>query len=238
MKNLLYCFFVYVILVLQLIIFKDKKLNDWYPYPVFINMSNRSCVVVGGGKVALRKISDLLETGAKVTVVAKIPDSIIEDLAKKGSIKLFKRFFKPEDIENAFLVFIATDDDSVNAEIAVIAKKHGALVNVVDNPRYCDFFSGAVVKRGPLRIAISTSGCSPGIAAEIRRELNELYSESFAEFVQTAGEMRQYVLSLDDITKDRKNNALKWLSKKETLTLFIDSGKEKVWEGLKRIIFS
>jgi len=213
-------------------------LSDYYPYPVFINMRDRSCIVVGGGKVALRKISDLLETGAKVTVVAETPDPIIEDLAQKGNIKLFKRLFKPEDIENAFLVFTATDDDSVNAEIAGIAKKYGALVNVVDNPQYCDFFSGAVVKRGPLRIAISTSGCSPGIAAEIRRELNELYSESFASFLQTVGEMRQYVLSLDDITRDKKNNALKWLSKKETLTLFIDSGKGKVWDGLKRIISS
>jgi len=201
-------------------------------------MRGRSCIVVGGGKVALRKISDLLETGAKVTVVAETPDPIIEDLAQKGNIKLFRRLFKPEDIENAFLVFTATDDDSVNAEIAGIAKKYGALVNVVDNPQYCDFFSGAVVKRGPLRIAISTSGCSPGIAAEIRRELDELYSESFASFLQTVGEMRQYILSLDDITRDKKNNALKWLSKKETLTLFIDSGKGKVWDGLKRIISS
>ena len=213
-------------------------MSDYYPYPVFINMRGRSCIVVGGGKVALRKISDLLETGAKVTVVAETPDPIIEDLAQKENIKLFRRLFKPEDIENAFLVFTATDDDSVNAEIAGIAKKYGALVNVVDNPQYCDFFSGAVVKRGPLRIAISTSGCSPGIAAEIRRELDELYSESFASFLQTVGEMRQYILSLDDITRDKKNNALKWLSKKETLTLFIDSGKGKVWDGLKRIISS
>ena len=213
-------------------------MSDYYPYPVFINMRGRSCIVVGGGKVALRKISDLLETGAKVTVVAETPDPIIEDLAQKGNIKLFRRLFKPEDIENAFLVFTATDDDSVNAEIAGIAKKYGALVNVVDNPQYCDFFSGAVVKRGPLRIAISTSGCSPGIAAEIRRELDELYSESFASFLQTVGEMRQYILSRDDITRDKKNNALKWLSKKETLTLFIDSGKGKVWDGLKRIISS
>ena len=213
-------------------------MSDYYPYPIFINMSKRSCVVVGGGKVALRKINDLLEAGAKVTVVAETPDTAIVDLAQKGKIKLFRRLFKPEDIENAFLVFTATDDDSVNAEIAGIAKKYGALVNVVDNPQYCDFFSGAVVKRGPLRIAISTSGCSPGIAAEIRRELNELYNESFASFLQIVGEMRQYVLSLDDITRDKKNNALKWLSKKETLTLFIDSGKGKVWDGLKRIISS
>lgn len=213
-------------------------MDDYYPYPVFINMRGRSCVVVGGGKIALRKINDLSETGAQVTVVAETPDPIIENLAKKGDIKLFKRHFKPEDIENAFLVFTATNSDAVNAEIAGIAKKRGALVNVVDNPQHCDFFSCAVVKKGPLRIAISTSGRSPGIAAEIRRELDELYSESFADFLQTVGEMRQYILSLSDITKSEKNNVLQWLGKKETFTLYINSGKEKVWEELKRIISS
>ncbi len=201
-------------------------------------MSGRLCVVVGGGKVALRKINDLLETGAHVIVVAKSPDSTIEELAKKGDIKLFKRLFKPEDIENAFLVFATTDNDLVNAEIAEIAKKMGAIVNAVDNPKHCDFFSGAVVKRGPLRIAISTSGRCPGISAEIRQELEKLYSESFADFLETTGEIRQYILSQNDITKDKKNRALQWLRKKEILTLFINSGKEEVWEELKRIISS
>ena len=213
-------------------------MNKNYPYPVFLKISGKSCVVVGGGKVALRKVNDLLEAGAKVTVVAEIPDPLIEDLSKKEEIKLFKRLFRPEDVENTFLVFAATDDNAVNAEIAEIAKKNGALVNAVDNPEHCDFFSGAVVKRGPLRIAVSTSGCCPGIAAGIRRELEENYDVSFADFLESAGEMRQFILSTTNITNDAKNRALQWLCDNETFKLYIESGKEKVWEELKKIISS
>jgi len=209
-----------------------------YPYPVFLNLSGRLCVVVGGGKVALRKINDLLEAGAQVTVVAETPDKLIEECAARKEIKLFKRLFRPEDIKNAFLVFAATDDNVVNTEIAEIARGSGAIFNAVDNPQQSDFFSGAVVKRGPLRIAVSTSGLSPSIASGIRRELEEHYSESFADFLITAGKMRQYILELDTITKDKKEYALKWLGKKETLTLFITSGEEKVWKELKKIISS
>ena len=213
-------------------------MNKHYSYPVFLNLSGKSCVVIGGGKVALRKVNDLIEAGALVTVVAEKPDPLIEELSKKGTIKLVRSFFKPEDVEKAYLVFAATDDNSVNTEIAEKAHQKGILVNAVDNPGQCDFFSGAVLKRGPLRIAISTSGLCPGIASNIRRELEKQYSESLSDFIETAGEMRKYVLSIKDINTDKKDNALKWLCAEKTLTLFIHSGKEKVWEKLKKIISS
>jgi len=213
-------------------------LNKHYSYPVFLNLSGRPCVVIGGGKVALRKVNDLIETGALVTVVAEKPDSLIEELSQRGTIKLLRSLFKPKDMENAFLVIAATDDNSVNSEIAERAHQKGILVNAVDNPGQCDFFSGAVLKRGPLRIAISTSGRCPGIAAYIRRELEKQYSGSLSDYIETAGEMRQYILSAEDLHADKKDNALKWLCAEETLTLFVHSGKEKVWEELKKIISS
>ncbi len=195
-------------------------------------------MVIGGGKVALRKVNDLIEADAQVIVVAEKPDFLIEELSQKGTIKLFRRSFKPEDVEGAFLVFAATDDNSVNTEIAERARQKGVLVNAVDNPAQCDFFSGAVLKRGPLQIAVSTSGRCPGIAADIRRELEKQYGELFSDFLETAGEMRKYVLSEEDIQTEKKDIALKWLSARETLTLFMNSGKEKVWEELKKIISS
>ena len=209
-----------------------------YPYPIFLNMRDRQCVVVGGGNVALRKIMGLLEAGASVTVVAEKFDPLIMDLAKEEKIKLIKRHFKPQDIENAFIVFAATDDNAVNVEIAEIAREHGTLVNAVDNPVYCDFFSSAVMKRGPLRIAVSTSGLCPGIANCIRKELEELYDESYSDFIRNAGVMRHYILHRENITENQKNNALKWLYNKETFNLFVNSGKEKVWEELEKIISS
>ena len=209
-----------------------------YPYPIFLNLSDRQCIVVGGGNVALRKIMGLLEAGATVTVVAEKFDPLIMDLEKEGKIKLIKRHFKPQDIENAFVVFAATDDNAVNVEIAEIAREQGTLVNTVDNPGHCDFFSSAVMKRGPLRIAVSTSGLCPGIAYRIRRELEELYDESYADFIQNAGVMRHYILHCENITENQKNNAMKWLYNEETFNLFVNSGKEKVWEELEKIISS
>ena len=188
-------------------------MNKYYPYPLFLKISGKSCVVVGGGKVALRKVNDLLEAGAQVTVVAEIPDPLIEELSQKGEIRLFKRLFMPEDVENTFLVFAATDDNAVNAEIAGIAKKNGTLVNAVDNPE-------------------------PGIAAGIRRDLEKNYDVSFADYLESIGEMRQFILSINNITTDRKNRALQWLCDNETFILFIESGEEKVWEELKKIISS
>ena len=95
-------------------------MNDYYPYPIFLNLNDRDCVVVGGGSVAKRKIMDLLEAGAGVTVVAEKFDPLIMDIVQKGKIKLIKRNFKPQDIENAFIVFATTDDNAINVEIAEI----------------------------------------------------------------------------------------------------------------------
>jgi len=212
--------------------------KERYPFPIFLNVSDRNCVVIGGGKVALRKINDLIEAGALITVIAVEPLPEIENLSGSGEVKLLKRRFKPGDLDDAFLVFAATNDKTLNVKISEAAKQRGILVNVVDNPELCNFFSGAVVKRGPLRLAVSTSGRCPSIAAGIRKELEELYTESYGDFVQSAGELRDKILSVQDITDEKKQQALKWLSQKETFTLFLNYGKEKVWEKLKKIIYT
>ncbi|MFC1541946.1 bifunctional precorrin-2 dehydrogenase/sirohydrochlorin ferrochelatase [Candidatus Latescibacterota bacterium] len=211
-------------------------LVDHYPYPVFIRLNGRKCVVVGGGKIASRKISDLLESGAEVTVIAEIPDRRIKELAEKKEITLYNRRFEPGDIEGAFLVFAATDNDSVNAEIADIGSEAGALVNAVDNPSHCDFFSAGVVKRGPLRIAVSTSGFCPAVAAGIRRELEELFSKSYGDYLVFACEMRNHVLKSNDIAKVKKDKVLQWLGKKETFNFYTNAGKEAVWAELEKMI--
>jgi precorrin-2 dehydrogenase / sirohydrochlorin ferrochelatase len=214
----------------------EIELSEHYPYPIFVRLSGRKCVVVGGGKIATRKVSELLESGADVTVIADVPDPRIEELAGKKEITLHKRLFEPVDVEGAFIVFAATDVDSVNAEIAAIGSDGGALVNAVDNPPHCDFYSAGVVKRGPLRIAVSTSGFCPAAAAGIRRELEEQYDESYGDFIMQACEMRQHILKMDGLPKDIKNSALMWLGNKETYNLFIKAGKDEVWAELEKII--
>ncbi len=207
-------------------------------YPVFLLLSGKLCVIAGGGGVALRKAFELLEADADVTVVDDNPSQEITELSEQGLITLKTKRFEPCDVEGAFLVFAATDDKTANAQIIEAAKRTGALANAVDTPELCERFSGAVVKRGPLKIAVSTSGCCPGIAGQIRRELEELYPVSYTYFIDTAGEMRKFILSHKDLSAVKKKDALSWLAQKETRTLFFESGKEKIWKELQKLISS
>jgi precorrin-2 dehydrogenase / sirohydrochlorin ferrochelatase len=206
-------------------------------FPVFLKLEGKRCLVVGGGKVAYRKILDLLDCGADITAVAEDPIPECTEIAEKGKLTLLARCFRPEDIEGAFLVFAATDDDEVNAEVSDLARRKGILANIVDDPAKCDFFSGSVVKRGPLQIAISTGGSSPSISQKIRRELEERYSESYGEFIDTAGEIRKEILA-SGLTEERKRLSLQWLAGEEAYTVFINSGKATVWEEVRKILFS
>ena len=207
------------------------------PYPVFLAIEGKPCLVVGGGRVAHRKTLDLLECGASVTVVAESAAPEMTELAAQGKIRLLRRRAEPEDVSGTFLVFGATDDDGLNASICDAARAEGILVNAVDNPSSSDFTSGAVVKRGPLRIAISTSGCSPLIATSIRRELEERYGESFGAYIACAGELRTRILSLP-CPLERKDEALRWIAGGSAFNLFLGSGREGVWNEVRKILFS
>ena len=188
--------------------------------------------------MASRKISDLIECGGNVVVVDGKPLPGIERLHEDGGIRLLRREFRPEDLDGAFLVYAATGDESVNVEISRLAQERGIPVNAVDSPGHCTFISGAVAKRGPLRIAVSTSGAFPAIAGSIRRELEEAYDESYGEYVAAAGEMRRFVLDDDTIDRHKIPELLEWLADGEALRLFRESGEDAVWNRLRRKISS
>jgi len=207
------------------------------PYPVFWLIAGKPCLVVGGGKIACRKIRDLVECGATVTVVAEDALPEAEELAERGAIRLFNRRFEPDDVDGMTLVIAATDDDAVNAGIAQYARREGIPVNAVDDIGSSDFISGAVVRRGPLRIAVSTSGCSPLISGSIRRELEERYDESFGAYIELAGELRTFILSAE-CGRTVKDDALRWIAGRTAYDLFVRSGEEPVWKHVKTILFS
>lgn len=136
-------------------------------YPVFFDLRGREVVVVGGGKVAVRKARGLIEAGAKVTVVAP-------DLAEEIDVIWKKRRYRRGDLKNAALAFAATNDRAVNARIATEAKSLGIPVNVADAPDECDFIVPSRVRRGNLQIAVSTGGESPRMAKELRKQLESV----------------------------------------------------------------
>lgn len=207
------------------------------PYPVFLLMAGKPCLVVGGGKIACRKIHDLVDCGAMLTVVAENTLPELEQLSEKGTIRIYRRRFEPGDVRGMTIVIAATDDDAVNASVAGYARAEGIPVNAVDNISASDFISGAVVRRGPLQIAVSTSGCSPLLAGSIRRELEERFDESFGGYIELAGELRTYILSAE-CGRSSKDGALRWIADRTAYELFACSGKEPVWEHVKLILFS
>jgi precorrin-2 dehydrogenase / sirohydrochlorin ferrochelatase len=164
-------------------------------FPAFLKLAGRPCVVVGAGSVAVSKVTSLLECGAQVTVVAPRADAIIEQLAATRKLRWLPRKFAANDLARAFLVIAATSDPSVNRAVFHEAQSRGILCNSVDDPPNCDFYFPAVVRRGPLQIAISTSGESPALAQRIRVEIEESLRESLGDWVEEIGEARREILA-------------------------------------------
>jgi precorrin-2 dehydrogenase/sirohydrochlorin ferrochelatase len=138
-------------------------------YPIFLRLKDRPVLVVGAGKVALRKTRGLVEAGAKVTVIAPECESEFDDLP----VRMVRRRFRASDLADYVLVFAATDDRLTNHRIGIAAKGKGVFANIADSADECDFVVPARVQRGTVQIAVSTGGENPRISAELRKKLEE-----------------------------------------------------------------
>ena len=170
-------------------------------YPVYLNLKNKRCVVVGGGKVAERKVLSLLKTGASVTVISPVLTARLKREIGKGRINHIPREYKKGDLKNAFLVIASTDSIETNKEISDDAPH---LVNVVDVPSLCNFIVPSVVRRGPLTIAISTSGVSPSVSKAIRKELERQFSPEFGRHLDSLKKIRAKALKEIADKKERE----------------------------------
>ncbi|HOO72770.1 MAG TPA: bifunctional precorrin-2 dehydrogenase/sirohydrochlorin ferrochelatase [Spirochaetota bacterium] len=144
-------------------------------YPVMLNLSGKRTVVVGGGEVACRKVRDLLDAGALVTVISPEVHADIEKIARENGemISIEGRKYEPGDLRGASLVFSATDDSAVNREVFREAEQLNIFINAVDDPDNCSFIVPSSIRRGDLIVAVSTSGASPSLAAKIRKDIEK-----------------------------------------------------------------
>lgn len=163
-------------------------------YPIHLDLTEMHCVIIGGGLIAARRISGLLEAGAKVTVISPHCHLRIDQLSADGSIVNIKRNYEGElDIMNADLVFAATNDETVNRLVAADASKHQIPVNHLGDSTRSTFIVPAVLRRGGLTMSVSTSGASPGLARKIRDELAESYGQEYELYVDFLSELREWV---------------------------------------------
>jgi precorrin-2 dehydrogenase len=159
-------------------------------FPMFLKLEGRRCLVVGAGVVAEGKIRGLLEAGASVQVVAPEAVRQVQKWAGEGAVHWKTRLFEPRDLDGIFLVIVATSSRKVNEKVFREAQAKDVLCNAVDDPEHCDFYYPAVVKRGDLQIAISTSGRSPALAQRLKRELEEQFGPEYEAWVAELGKQR------------------------------------------------
>jgi precorrin-2 dehydrogenase / sirohydrochlorin ferrochelatase len=174
-------------------------------YIACLRLSGRRCVVVGGGDVGLEKVEGLLACDGDVTLIA--PDAIpaLQELASEGSIRWERREYAgAADLEGVFMVIAATSDTDVNIAVYEDAERRAMLVNVVDVPPLCNFILPAIIRSGPLAIAISTAGASPALAKRIRDEIADEYGEPYARLAVLLNDVRGWAKGTLPTYQDRK----------------------------------
>ncbi len=194
-------------------------------FPVFLNLNAKKAVVIGGGKVAERKVLALIKAGAFVKVISPNITKTLERLRKKGLLIHLKRHYRKGDLKDAFIVIAGTSSAQTNTKIAQDARhlrdESQRLLNVIDTPSEGNFIAPSIVKRGPLTIAISTEGCSPAVSKTIRKEIEKCYGTEFAHYLRFVGLMRKKAIK--EIKDDKKREEfLKGLA------------SEKIFNALRR----
>ena len=195
-------------------------------FPMFVKLVGRRCVVVGGGPIAESKVESLLTSGAEVIVVSPTLTVPMADLERRGSVAWWAREFEAADLNGAFLVIAATGDEAINELVFQEAERRGVLCNAVDQPPRCHFYFPAVVRRGALQIAISTSGLSPSLAQRLRKQFEVEFGPEYADWLQWLGVVRE-ALMLRQINFATRKHLLAHLTSRETFDRWLVSRKRK-----------
>ena len=205
-------------------------------YPIFLEMSGRRAVVIGGGAVAVRKARCLLTAGARLVVVAEHIDDVLTNLCTTSGSELIRSRYAKDYIAEAVLVIAATNDTELNRRIFKDCQELEILCNIVDQPELCDFYVPAVIKRGDLQIAISTEGDCPAYAGHLRKKLEQIITEKHGEFLTELEAVRQHII--EDVTDPaNRNTLLGKLVDDDSFDYFVKNGsaawRRKAYETIK-----
>lgn len=176
-------------------------------FPMFLKLAKRRCLVVGAGKTAEEKIPTLLRCGAHVVVVAPVATRAIQGWAAEDKIVWEERRFEPRDLDGVFLAVVATPQKILNRAVFELAQQRRILCNVVRDRASCDFYYPAVVRRGPLQIAISTAGHSGALAQRLRKQLESQFGPEWESWLRWLGEARSSLYD-DPLSPKRRRTML------------------------------
>jgi siroheme synthase-like protein len=173
-------------------------------FPIYLNLTGKRVVVIGGGDVAERKVASLSGMGAEITLISPDVTAELLSLSKSNAISWQKRSYVRGDCAGATLVFSATDDPAISRAVWEEATTAGILINTADQPSMCDFIMPAVVRRGELAVAISTGGASPALAATLREKLSGMFGPEYEELVEILSHARPEIQRRFQDDRDRK----------------------------------
>jgi len=183
-------------------------------YPIYLDLKGRDVLVVGGGAIAEGKALQLVQAGARVTVVSPELTEALRAASDRDEITHLGSSFIEEDLNGVFLVISATDDRKLNEKVAKAARERGLLCNIVDQPDLCDFITPALVTRGELQISVSTGGGSPTLTQRVKREVAAVIGEEYGVLLELAAEMRA----------EAKGRIAEFERRKDALRAFVESG--------------
>lgn len=172
-------------------------------YPVNLNLEGKKCVVVGGGRVAERKVLELLECGAEVTLISPQLVPKLRELSNKRVIQYIKRAYKPGDLKGAYLAIASTNSQGVNRHVGEEARMLGILANIVSSVGLSDFTVPGVLRRGEFMLTVSTSGRSPALSRRLRTELENTFGEEYEVFTAILGDLRKQLRNLSAVERKR-----------------------------------
>lgn len=199
-------------------------------YPAFLDLRGKKAVVVGGGRVAERKVLSLITAGAEITVVSPSLTDRLRQAKSENRLRHLSRNYRKGDLHGSFLAIAATDSEKVNSRVARDAP---ALVNVADVPSECNFIAPSVVRRGQLAIAISTGGASPALAKTLRKELEKTYGPEFSDYLRFTRQIRARALA-SIRQKGRREGFLKGLASQNMLDMLRTEGLTAVKEDIRK----
>jgi precorrin-2 dehydrogenase / sirohydrochlorin ferrochelatase len=178
--------------------------------PIFLQVEGKPCLVVGGGEVALRKVTPLIDAGAQVTVISPRVSAELASIAESGRILLRQRTYRAGDMQGYHLVYAATDDSELQQSLFEEARRLNILINVADAPEFCSFITPSVIRRGQLQVAISTGGASPATARILRQSMEEWLGDEFEALLEVMAAARDWLKrhEADAEARARKLNAL------------------------------
>ena len=160
-------------------------------YPIYVELHEQPCIVIGGGKIAEGKVEGLLTAGAQVTIIAPNLTSHLHTLVEQNKVAYISRTYQHGDLAGAFMVICATDQAEINHQVWQEASANRQLVNVVDDTPRCNFIAPAILRKGDLNIAISTGGKAPALAVRLKERLQKEIGPQYERFLELSGQLRE-----------------------------------------------